>query len=1244
MVGPLARFIGCRARASALLVAVLLFLPMAWAGSSTSPDFVDDSNDGLNHTTGLENDLGRLDIVAAWMEHVGSDQVAFSIQVRDLEAFDAAGAFGDAAGPQIWNWEFDVDDLRLQLWVWQDAEGDSYVEVAPVGSPRGGGLPASRANSLACEDHAAASVTFDDGSNTITATLDRNVTFREGSFCPGQPASATHTLDLGSGLSNHLVSTMACDSGDVVASPGPAIPSCSGHTIDRTVPAEHLLFKHTSNQFLESSIPSSLSVPVGESGSVSVAVTNPTGVPLEASLRFVAPDGWTVQPAVHAVEVAPGATLNAAFDFTASPSAKTGMALLQGAGLPSELLLIAGDLAFSTAGQATLPVVDEAPVDQAELYLYALATVNPDRQSGVKGDIIDTVPFDNAESVLTKELAGTTPFGIWASEELMGHIALSSEASFEAPFEWTGAGDAQFTALLGADLPLDWDGEEELPGVAVLEATGDGGDAGSGMVTFTGSTSGVVIGPREDIELAIYATGTGGSASLTVYDDAQPAKLMFGYTSPILTAALRQTGQTNEFLATVVTSAPLVNHEPGPDAALQLQGAVMGDTSSAVVDLVYASTSGLTETSEDVVTFTDGQEAEYLVSVPVTGPAMSIDIAGTELEGNLWVTVEGVRDTGSVAPIAHDRSPGVDKSILLAPLAGELLQYEALNIYLEPRGISSGDVTVMSTADEELALPGALRVHSALLTPGSGTTGPLNLNAEGPAVSVPVVHTESGPTVAPISGFVPSAPAVHAGNAVTFLDRSHDPEGALASWAWNFGDEATSTEQNPTHRYTTPGSYPVTLTVHDAFGAESKQHTFTITVLEPGAPLPKFTPPRVGTAIPAQGTAGYYANLYTIGSAHLEDYHAGWARHEVEGLLGQHYLPASEPQAYVFGSIADDRLKPTWNDAGFTFNNHVGATVEATATDVTQSIDTAWVRATHQGSAFPQDGGRDGHILTDDGVRTLSLLAGTIHTDIRSELSVSTTEFDAPAGNWLAYGTRQGVQVMPVANANGLTVPAMGGNQWFAVFDPTTDAVVGAVLSGRLQSAELSWSEGLLTVTGEHEAAAQYLTAYRTTVDDATRYAGVQQLARMDREELGIAYLTGDVSAARAWAGATDTSIVAGEDPKFKFPDAFIGQEPEWSLNIETSELEKTVRVIMPASYTDGDSASSEGQPPRSEFQDEDTYVGNFEFDGATPMQVGAPGILMPLLLVWGIFAIILAMLLIPAVTLTKKFRGDDLE
>ncbi len=50
---------------------------------------------------------------------------------------------------------------------------------------------------------------------------------------------------------------------------------------------------------------------------------------------------------------------------------------------------------------------------------------------------------------------------------------------------------------------------------------------------------------------------------------------------------------------------------------------------------------------------------------------------------------------------------------------------------------------------------------------------------------------------------------------VNFTDLSTTNPGNITSWAWNFGDGNTSTQQNPTHTYTSPGTYNVTLTINN---------------------------------------------------------------------------------------------------------------------------------------------------------------------------------------------------------------------------------------------------------------------------------------------------------------------------------------------------------------------------------------------------------------------------------------------
>ncbi len=73
---------------------------------------------------------------------------------------------------------------------------------------------------------------------------------------------------------------------------------------------------------------------------------------------------------------------------------------------------------------------------------------------------------------------------------------------------------------------------------------------------------------------------------------------------------------------------------------------------------------------------------------------------------------------------------------------------------------------------------------------------------------------------------------------------SSDPDGTIVSYAWDFGDGSTSTDESPTHTYTSAGTFDVTLTVTDDGGAtDTDQVTATISasgnlppVVDPGGP------------------------------------------------------------------------------------------------------------------------------------------------------------------------------------------------------------------------------------------------------------------------------------------------------------------------------------------------------------------------------------------------------------------------
>lgn len=89
---------------------------------------------------------------------------------------------------------------------------------------------------------------------------------------------------------------------------------------------------------------------------------------------------------------------------------------------------------------------------------------------------------------------------------------------------------------------------------------------------------------------------------------------------------------------------------------------------------------------------------------------------------------------------------------------------------------------------------------------------------------------------------------------VNFTDLS---TGNPATWNWNFGDQAISLEQNPTHTYETPGTYTVTLEVSDGSETRFTEKTAFITVNEPLHQNPVAGPFEQLTSLPGNDGDNY---------------------------------------------------------------------------------------------------------------------------------------------------------------------------------------------------------------------------------------------------------------------------------------------------------------------------------------------------------------------------------------------------
>jgi PKD repeat protein len=139
--------------------------------------------------------------------------------------------------------------------------------------------------------------------------------------------------------------------------------------------------------------------------------------------------------------------------------------------------------------------------------------------------------------------------------------------------------------------------------------------------------------------------------------------------------------------------------------------------------------------------------------------------------------------------------------------------------------------------------PGSPTLPSTHTFPTAGTytvnmraTSNELLDPKEAAATATVVVTTRVPTAD--FSFNPASPSVN--DSVLFASNSSDPDGEALAHTWNFGDNTSSTQRNPTHAYTTPGQKTVRLTVNDGHGGVDDL-TKTITVKDPSAAKASFT-------------------------------------------------------------------------------------------------------------------------------------------------------------------------------------------------------------------------------------------------------------------------------------------------------------------------------------------------------------------------------------------------------------------
>ena len=120
------------------------------------------------------------------------------------------------------------------------------------------------------------------------------------------------------------------------------------------------------------------------------------------------------------------------------------------------------------------------------------------------------------------------------------------------------------------------------------------------------------------------------------------------------------------------------------------------------------------------------------------------------------------------------------------------------------------------------------RMHNFLKqTPRSSNVAAANLLATG----------VSPQSVAPVADFVASSTTICAGQSIKFYDISCKSDPTAWSWSFQGASQTSSSTQNPTIIYQTPGTYKVSLTVQNSRGSNTVNKDGYITVLSAQAKL-----------------------------------------------------------------------------------------------------------------------------------------------------------------------------------------------------------------------------------------------------------------------------------------------------------------------------------------------------------------------------------------------------------------------
>jgi PKD repeat protein len=216
------------------------------------------------------------------------------------------------------------------------------------------------------------------------------------------------------------------------------------------------------------------------------------------------------------------------------------------------------------------------------------------------------------------------------------------------------------------------------------------------------------------------------------------------------------------------------------------------------------------------------------------------------------------------------------------------------------------------------------------------------------SVSIQVLAANKPPVASAGANPTSGAPPL----AVAFTASASDPDGAIASYRWDFGDGLSSSQPNPSHTYSVAGAYTATLTVTDNGGATARD-VVKISVSK--------QPPRADAGPDQTVHEGARVTLDGSNSNDPDDI-ASYLWTQIEGPP----VTLDDPEAIQTAFTAPDVDE---SGAALTFQLEVRDTGGLAATDAC-IVNVTWVNEPPKADAGPDQTADEGNIVILDGSKS----------------------------------------------------------------------------------------------------------------------------------------------------------------------------------------------------------------------------------------------------------------------------------